>query len=66
MPEEQGLTSLLCDYAANLQYEDLPAEVIATAKRLGAGLAGGGLGRFYHGRRLSRDASGGAGIRRRA
>ena len=49
MPEEQGLTSLLCDYAANLQYEDLPAEVIATAKRLvldslGAALAGTTMG----------------------
>ena len=49
MAEEQGLTSLLCGYAANLRYEDLPAEVIATAKRLvldslGAALAGTTMG----------------------
>ena len=66
MPEEQGLTSLLCDYAANLQYEGLARRGHRHSQEVGAGLAGGGLGRFYHGRRLSRDASGGAGIRRRA
>ena len=49
MAEEQGLTGLLCNYAANLRYEDLPPEVVATAKRLvldslGAALAGTTMG----------------------
>ncbi len=49
MAEQQGLTSLLCSYAARLQYEDLPPEVISTAKRLvldslGAALAGTTMG----------------------
>ena len=49
MAEEQGLTGLLCNYAANLRYEDLPSEVVSTAKRLvldslGAALAGTTMG----------------------
>ena len=49
MAEQQGLTNLLSNYAANLQYDDLPAEVVATAKRLvldslGAALAGTTMG----------------------
>lgn len=49
MPEQPALTSLLCNYAANLQYDDLPPAVIATAKRLvldslGAALAGTTMG----------------------
>ena len=49
MTEQQGLTSLLCSYAANLRYEDLPPEVVSTAKRLvldslGAALAGTSMG----------------------
>lgn len=31
---QQGLTSTICHYAANLRYEDLPTEVVAVAKRL--------------------------------
>ena len=46
---EQGLTTLLSNYAANLQYDDLPPEVVSTAKRLvldslGAALAGTTMG----------------------
>ena len=49
MAEEQGLTNLLCNYASNLRYEDLPPEVVSTAKRLvldslGAALAGTTMG----------------------
>ena len=49
MAEQQGLTALLCSYAASLQYEDLPPKVISTAKRLvldslGAALAGTTMG----------------------
>ena len=49
MAEEQGLTGLLCNYAANLRYDDLPSEVVSTAKRLvldslGAALAGTTMG----------------------
>ncbi len=49
MAQEQGLTSLLCDYAANLQYDDLPPQVVTTARRLvldslGAALAGTTMG----------------------
>ena len=49
MAEEQGLTGLLCNYAANLRYDDLPPEVVSTAKRLvldslGAALAGTTMG----------------------
>ena len=49
MPDQPSLTSLLCNYAANLQYDDLPPAVVATAKRLvldslGAALAGTTMG----------------------
>ena len=49
MPEQPALTGLLCNYAANLQYDDLPPAVVATAKRLvldslGAALAGTTMG----------------------
>ena len=44
-----GITDLVCDYAANLSYEDLPPDVISTAKRLvldslGSALAGTTMG----------------------
>jgi 2-methylcitrate dehydratase PrpD len=44
-----GITDLVCGYAANLSFEDLPPEVISTAKRLvldslGSALAGTTLG----------------------
>ena len=49
MHDQPSLTGLLCNYAANLQYDDLPPAVVATAKRLvldslGAALAGTTMG----------------------